>query len=370
MVIFNTYGLRGYVAMDINDGSIIWDNRGMTTASHLSSRPMQVGDKFYFIKGSRFFAMDLNNGNTLENFLWPPNNEWLNSRISHFEGTLYMTLKEYTKPTFAELVSTKIDDLSYSNWTRFLRTTPSENNGYKPSYFAPTVYMKENEEKLLIFARGFYKNIDDSYYNFQAYNLNTQELEWTTEDSFMNSFAQPKIDGDRVYTHTDDKIYCLNANTGETIWDYDISTTGFNIVLSTIAVGLVLHEDVLLGIGKNDKNICLDKFTGQVRWRYTFDDQKDLDRQADSSQPETHCIYKDKIYYINGSGGITSVDIYNGGAYKQYYMPQYSYYAAFDTTLFEKKFGSFGSGGMTISEDGVLFTSDEFRFLAFKIPDE
>jgi outer membrane protein assembly factor BamB/ABC-type transport system substrate-binding protein len=92
-------------------------------------------------------------------------------------------------------------------------------------------------------------------------NANTGEQIWNyTTGGFVSS--SPAVVEDRVYLGSyDDNVYCLNATTGEYIWNY---ATGDIVVSSPI----IADGEVYVG-SMDNKTYCLDANTGEQIWNYT-----------------------------------------------------------------------------------------------------
>nr|MDO8115205.1 PQQ-binding-like beta-propeller repeat protein [Candidatus Sigynarchaeota archaeon] len=84
---------------------------------------------------------------------------------------------------------------------------------------------------------------------------------WTYSTGSM-VWSSPAVTGGRVYVGSqDDKVYCLNATTGEFIWSY---TTGGDVDSSPAVVNGRVY------VGSQDFKIyCLDATTGNLVWSYT-----------------------------------------------------------------------------------------------------
>ena len=75
-------------------------------------------------------------------------------------------------------------------------------------------------------------------------------------------FSSPAVANDKVYFgSTDNKVYCLNADTGGKIWDY---TTGDDVHSSPA----VANGNVYIG-SRDNKVYCLNADTGAKIWSYT-----------------------------------------------------------------------------------------------------
>lgn len=93
-----------------------------------------------------------------------------------------------------------------------------------------------------------------------AININDKTLRWTSNIS-MTGEESPTIDNGRVYVQGSTNVFCLDANTGSTIWTYSIeSGTTADGSSPTVANGIVY----VAGFGKGV--IALDANTGAKLW--------------------------------------------------------------------------------------------------------
>ncbi len=105
-------------------------------------------------------------------------------------------------------------------------------------------------------------SLDEKVYCLDA---NTGDYIWSYKTD-GKVFSSPAVADDKVYIGSDGgKVYCLDANTGNHIWNY---TTG-DYVISSPAVA-----DGKIYIGSDDfKVYCLDANTGAYIWRYITGDR-------------------------------------------------------------------------------------------------
>jgi len=100
-------------------------------------------------------------------------------------------------------------------------------------------------------------------------------------------------------------------------------------------------------------------------WNKTFLDYTPKNLKEGGTSGFTANIYNDKLYYINDWGSLISISVNDGSSFRRYALPDKVYLENSKIELFEP---SFKHQHMTISDDGVIFTSDGFRFLAFDVP--
>jgi parallel beta-helix repeat protein len=92
-------------------------------------------------------------------------------------------------------------------------------------------------------------------------NASTGEHIWNYSNARTNAMHSPTIVGDRLFVSSFDySIYCLNATTGEFIWKHSTSST-----MSTCPT--VSEGRVYIGSG-DDWFYCLNASSGELIWRY------------------------------------------------------------------------------------------------------
>jgi len=157
-------------------------------------------------------------------------------------------------------------------------------------------------------------------------------------------------------------MICQNAETGELIWRAEP-----RFFEETFAFGAGMHVvgDKIVAIGRNQKNVGVDKYTGDVKWFANFD-ANHPQRKAGGSQQYALDIYQGRIYYISGFGQLVSLNPDNGDV-RVYYFPDRPIIEEYDIQLFEP---SFKFNGMTISDEGIVYLSEGLRFLALEVPDK
>ncbi len=131
-------------------------------------------------------------------------------------------------------------------------------------------------------------------YDSKAPGNNT--LLWSFDTGFYIIQSSPVVVEDRVYFGGDDtKIYCLDAQTGDEIWNY---STG-NAVKSTPA----LLDDILY-VGSTDGNFyAIDAIYGEKQWNYTLSTYAQI-----WSSP---AISNDLIFFGADDGNLYALNISN-----------------------------------------------------------
>ena len=106
------------------------------------------------------------------------------------------------------------------------------------------------------------------YYDFDADNTKAVDSVWTSQLKTNTLFCDPIVVGDKVYVGTSDDdfprecgIYCLNAETGETIWEYKTN--------NSIKNNFVLYENTIIAQDCHGEVYCVNAENGKKIWTYS-----------------------------------------------------------------------------------------------------
>ncbi len=363
-VIFNNFELSGFVALDQESGEVEWDNRGSTNPNYVAFPPIVEDNKMYYVKTGGIREINLDNGNLEAGYLWPNTDEYLDIRINKIGDKIYAPLGEFKmNEKFSEWVSCDLDKISIQDWSHNFRITPAENNGLKRIFHKPQAYRNNAGQNLMIYS---YVDADKDWKvhkdNMVAVNLDTGATAWELKE-FVNYPLENEaalIEDNRMYVRSGREVFCINAENGEIIWMVD----GFLVddILSK-GGGIKIKDNKLIVCGLQKHIFALDKMTGDLIWSLKSDNNRS-DEFAQGSVYNTANIYKDKLYYISAWGSLMVVDI-NTGNYSRYHLPTREKLKEYSVSLFEH---SFKDQSLIINEEGIAFTSDGYRFLAFEVP--
>ena len=111
------------------------------------------------------------------------------------------------------------------------------------------------------------------------YSLNTEthKEEWTfTADDSINSTAS--IDENSVFFATPSSCYSLDAKTGKMLWQYNSTETVVKSVggYDYFTPSVVVNNDTVLFTQKNGSIFCLNKYTGEVQWKFKLDNGNNI----------------------------------------------------------------------------------------------
>ncbi len=366
-VIFSEFEKGGFVAFDRFTGQQIWDNRGSFNTNSIFNPRIHKG-VVYFVSGSGLRAFDALTGAMIHNTTVNVGNEFLNADFGIYKDKIYVHADDFNfvEPIFDEWRVNDVLGINKEEWVRFNRVEPAMNNGDKRLYYEPSFFEDENgDDNMIYMAHESSDRFITGTIALISYNLSADSIKWVQKDFKPRGGLSraPKIDGNRIYTLGKEYAICLSAETGDVIWDLGPSVMKDEL---TGYADYFIHEDKFLIFGRQEQILCLNKTSGAVMWA----------RQSDTPSPNVNIIdnigtmsnsvnvYNNRAYYINNSGLITSVRLQDGLVGPSYRLPTWIDIEAHDVRLFEQTFRPH----MTISEDGVIYVDDGFRFLAFDIP--
>ena len=130
---------------------------------------------------------------------------------------------------------------------------------------------------------------------------------WTFQDESSRPFAaSPAVSGDRVYVGSDSrKLYCLDAFTGQKIWEFEAA---FEVFASPVVADGRVFVGEGLHYAETAKLYCLNADTGELVWSF-----------ATSSHIEfSPTLAGGKLYFGAGEDGVYCVDAQSGQKLWQY----------------------------------------------------
>lgn len=131
-------------------------------------------------------------------------------------------------------------------------------------------------------------------------SFHTERLVWTFETGGIIQSSPAVSNGFIYFGSNDNKVYCLNAETGQKVWEYE---TGADVSSSPLVAEGNLY------IGSNDKKIyCLNAGNGKKKWDYT----------TDNAVASSAAIYNNKIYIGNFDKKIFCLNAETGKKIWQY----------------------------------------------------
>ena len=146
-------------------------------------------------------------------------------------------------------------------------------------------------------------NEDTLSMNFDSIQLKIWEFETGGE-----VYSSPAVSDGYVYVGSDDGyIYCLNAKTGSKVWDFD--TEGISVSSSPVVsnghvyVGRVKKRDFIVSYNNYGKLYCLNSDTGELVWEFDTENRPYTNSHDFYSSPAVSngYVYAGSSYYKGGA---------------------------------------------------------------------
>ncbi len=365
-VIYNIFEQGGFVALDTANGQLKWDNRGDFNR-HPIPQPLEYNGHLIYPNAGGIRSFNLNSGVVIHNFSLSFGNNYLNTDFGFYNDEIFIHLDDYknTSPMFNEWIKSDINSLSNESWDHFNRIEAKANHGFKRTYYSPSFFKdKDGNVNMIYLAQESDNLFRTGIFHLVAYNLTADTIKWINKDfAPVGGLSRaPIIENNRLYVLGREKLICFDVETGMEIWNVGSpimkdKDSGYS--------DLILHDDKIIIMGKTEQILCLNKMDGSMIWNKTFLDYTPKNLKEGGTSGFTANIYNDKLYYINDWGSLISISVNDGSSFRRYALPDKVYLENSKIELFEP---SFKHQHMTISDDGVIFTSDGFRFLAFDVP--
>jgi len=244
-------------------------------------------------------------------------------------------------------------NFSTQSWDTLHTSFPEGN--YYPSYedASPAIGLNTNGDSILIFTKYLTwvaaQNAPNNILGKNkviALNLRTRQVLWERDDLSPNGNPGGfTIENNRIYTFGQKVAYCLDLNTGATVWSNQPSNKVFSIAP-------VIYKNVLVIHAESTGTYGLDKNSGQVLW-YNPD--------TDGNAFELTCF--EGVVYFTSSGyarlyaidALTGTTIWNEGS------PNAGKGKSYGASFFDTP--------IVIDPDRkVLFIGDKYYMMCIKLP--
>jgi len=181
----------------------------------------------------------------------------------------------------------------------FSITKDLEGDGkYEPALCMPVKWVDPNgNELLIIHNRGWSGN--DYRMDVMAWNLTADSMAWYRKGiADRASSSRPAIEGNRVYLFSISMVFCIDAATGNTIWEWEKDPSDNFSGFKT--ANILLVNDKIIAKSDSYWMYALDKMTGKRIWT----------NSDNAPMPYLLREYKDTIWF--SSGGIYAIDAITG----------------------------------------------------------
>jgi outer membrane protein assembly factor BamB len=297
-----------------------------------------------------------------------------------WDGVVYIGVDEYLQG-----FNTRTGDLEFSYESdREMSSSPTIWDGYLYALFDDgdlICFDLEDDRQWTFRTGGYYGEISSptvyagSVYfgstNNKVYCLDAETgtliWEFITGDKVYSS---PAVWGQYVYIgSTDGNVYCIDATNGALVWEY---TTG-GPVYSSPSVDLV-YRRVYVG-SRSNKLFCLDTDTGDLIWQYTT--TGDVDSSPSVSNRKVFVGGGSNVYCINaddgeliwvesvGTMGLSSPTVIDGKVFISANMNVVSLDADTGTKIWEDRTADGTVTGAGVGDGMVFVGSDDNYVYAF-----
>jgi hypothetical protein len=222
-----------------------------------------------------------------------------------------------------------------------------DNDSVHMILIAPTLFLNSQQDSILIFAgAGFHDNPQKDKNGYYALRLKDKQILWSREYIRGNTMTRPPVlhEG-RIYVPISKDTYaCLDANTGETLWENTIPEFGF------MAGGdMLIHEGVLIVANNHMALYGVNPQNGQIIWKHSLG----------GGSPIRMDVHKGILYAACGTVGcnLGAWDVHTGE----------NYWCEYSINEIRTKGDAVISGGLTIDyERGVLYFTDGYDLFCVK----
>ena len=280
------------VALSLDSGKMIWQSSNFPSYfdAYNPEYVCLIDNKLVLTNRSYIRAINVENGQTL----WEDDLEKGDFGVCAINDYVYKTAQT---SQYSELYRYNIQ--TGERKLVFTLTKADHGDGkFQPILRLPTKWVDvKGNELLIIHTRGWSGN---SYrMDIMAWNLTADSMEWYRKglDDWASS-SRPVIEDNRVYFFSISKVFCVDAASGNTIWDWE-KDPGDNIS-GFKSANIMLVKDKVIAKPDSYWMYGLDKMTGKRLWA------------NDNTAPMPYLLreHKDTIWF--SSGGVFAIDAHTG----------------------------------------------------------
>ena len=215
----------------------------------------------------------------------------------------------------------------------------------------PTLWINPQGDSILVIRdNGLRDNMATPYegrynlVNLYAWNMRSRQYEWKLEDFEDQRYIDlhpPVIDGNRMYLHGINEVFCVNLIDGSLVWKKYLS--------DKITFGnIVQHENLIIIHGTDHGIWALNKSDGGIVWY----NEKSIGTVVQM------LYFEGVVYYVSrGSGLLYAVKADTGEMIWAEWSPN------------KKPHATFGLSSIVIDpERRVLYTADSYFMMCIQLP--
>ena len=340
----------GFVALDRTTGSEVWSNFGQMELGLVSEEPTVVFGVLHIANENTFKSIDLSSGSILNDVAVDVvGEEELSELIGVFEGNVYTNVEiQNGFDVTSEWLASPISNASPESFVRFNQSDVGDIG-------KPVFHRNANDEVLMIYSSSFPRAA------ITAYNLSTNQVEWEI-DNFATAgvFSDIEVDANGIYVAVGLSMLALNPSTGAEIW----SRTHFINDLEN-EDGLVQDDTRIYAVGS--EVYIIDKISGDLIWT-----AQGFERDNGPFVPLRNgfkpVLYQNNLYFTDRSaeGLLIWVDLNDMDM--DFFFIRESDVVEINGDPVRVDGLNFQDSGLAVSNEGIIFTHDRLRFLAFDAP--
>ena len=281
------------VGYNLLSDTIIWQKS--CEVNNTQSATVQYQNIFVALNGSIFTAYDLNNGNEL--WTTPYNG---NYKIINYEDKIFNSHKSDGIPALNSYLV--MADINTGIWDTIFTLDLSD--GYGPNIYPPGVLINAENDTILYFQNRQY-NFDESLGKIDLYALNISKdsvlwVQYDIDPVGNSSVKPPLVYNNKIYFRGTRIIFCLDAYTGEIIWQKDIGLNEFEDLLTSNS--LIIDGKLIV------------KTSGYYLYALNPDNGEEIWVNSNAGPTPSDMIYfNGALYYGSaGDGMIHVMDVHTG----------------------------------------------------------
>lgn len=218
-------------------------------------------------------------------------------------------------------------------------------DNYSPFAYSIKEVEKSNGEKILIYKNREYNySINNERFSLECFSMNQDSIIWVN-NSFNESsgILDLLVHDNKIICPGGTSIWCLDLNTGQTLWQYDHSKMS-NYADYSFG-GVIILDDKVIAKGMDEAIVALDVNNGNVLWANTKTGNLDFG---------TIIEFEGKIYFC-GTGYLYVLDGTTGEIIHKEGSPT--------------KYRHFVSSPTIDPDRRVIYVADEVFAYCLKLPD-
>lgn len=298
------------IALSLDSGKLVWRNENFPKSLNpFSHEEMLLQKGIIVVSQTKYiYAIDTRTGKEL----WRDEIDFGDYDICCIDNWVYKTTVEGRERSslYRYQLQTGVREHVFS----LDKNDPRFGQGFSPTLCMPALHKTPENKDLLIFHnRAFQWDQSMDRMDVIAFDLSADSVYWYRQALDVRAAsARPVVDGNRIYFNGSYSTFCLDANSGETIWS---ESTGEDLYGDFNTANILMLDRQIIMKPDNYLMKAVDKVTGVVQW---------VNRKTAPS-PYLLQARNDTIWFA--SGGIIAVDAKTGRKLIDW-APDYGWWSA------------------------------------------